>query len=48
MGNATTSPELRKVMDELGMQMGKEEFDQLFHQLDANGDEKISFGDFLR
>lgn len=35
-------------MDELGLQVGKEEFEQLFKELDTNNDKMISFGDFLR
>lgn len=45
-GNIAAS-ELRQVMDELGLQVGKEEFEQLFKELDTNNDKMISFGDFL-
>lgn len=35
-------------MNELGLQVGKEEFEKLFQELDTNSDKVISFGDFLR
>jgi len=45
-GNISAA-EMRQVMNELGLQVGKEEFEKLFQELDTNSDKVISFGDFL-